>query len=319
GISSFFFSYNNAALANPTLTNVNPKYSGVAGVDNYDPMIATIVSGKVAVTIRWTGNATGGGSQLVTASPDTNGERICTVNLQITDPSQTSLLSWDTVNSAVLTTGSLSVRQTFIGADNGPLPVQLASFTGVFVNGGVRLNWRTISEINNYGFYVQNRRTGEVGNTGWLDVANSFVAGHGTTNEPHDYSFLDNTPPRGNLQYRLKQVDLDGTEHFIEPISVSVLTAVREQAPLEFSLKQNFPNPFNPTTEIMFSVEQSGKAVLDLYNLLGQKVATLFDEEAEAGYYIRVTLNASNLASGMYLFRLQSGNRNALKKLLVLK
>ncbi len=150
-------------------------------------------------------------------------------------------------------------------------------------------------------------------------MPNSFIAGHGTTNEPHDYTFTDNNAPRGSLQYRLKQVDLDGTIHFTEPINVSSPTSVKEVAPIEFALRQNYLNPFNPETSIKFSVEQTGRATLEIFNLLGQKVATLFDDVVEAGYYQTVRFSGSNLASGMYLYRLQSGKKSDLKKFMLLK
>lgn len=153
----------------------------------------------------------------------------------------------------------------------------------------------------------------------WWSVENSFVAGHGTTNEPHDYTFTDNNAPRGSLQYRLKQVDLDGTKHFTEPINVSSSTSVSESAPREFSLKQNFPNPFNPETIIKFSIETTERATLEVFNILGQKVATLFDGVAEAGQYYNVKFNAVNLASGVYLYKLQNGAKNEVRKLLLLK
>jgi hypothetical protein len=206
------------------------------------------------------------------------------------------------------------------------LPVQLASFTGTFVNGSVRLNWRTISEINNYGFYVQRR---SVGVLEWWTVDNSFVPGHGTTNEPHDYTFTDRTVTTGSWQYRLKQVDLHGTEHFTEPINVTTVTSVKEGAPIEFALKQNYPNPFNPETSIKFSVEQTGRATLEIFNLLGQKVATLFDDVVEAGFYQTVKFsaaggsasggNGASLTSGIYFYRLESGGRTEVKKLTLLK
>ncbi|MEK7249768.1 MAG: T9SS type A sorting domain-containing protein, partial [Bacteroidota bacterium] len=203
-----------------------------------------------------------------------------------------------------------------ITSNTSALPIQLASFTGTFVNGGVRLNWRTLSEINNYGFFVQRRaESGEQ----FVDVPNSFVAGHGTTNEPHNYTFTDNTISAGSWQYRLKQVDLDGTIHFTEPINVSSPTSVKEIAPIEFALEQNYPNPFNPETNIKFSVEETARATLEIYNLLGQKVATLFDDVVEAGYYQTVKFDGANLASGMYLYRLQSGQKSDLKKLMLLK
>jgi hypothetical protein len=207
-----------------------------------------------------------------------------------------------------------------IGQSNNPLPIQLALFTGTFLgNNSLRLNWRTLSEINNYGFFVHRASASD---SIWSELPNSFIPGHGTTNEPHDYAFTDNTVTNGSWMYKLKQVDLDGTIHFTEPIIVAGVTAVGEQierAPLEFALFQNYPNPFNPTTRIRFSVEKTDRAALDVYNILGQHVATLFDDVAKAGQYYRVQFDASKLASGMYMYRLHSGKRSELKKLLHLK
>lgn len=178
------------------------------------------------------------------------------------------------------------------------------------------MRWGTLSEINNYGFEVQKAQNSAMN---FATIPNSFVPGHGTTHEPPHYAFVDNTTQSGNWYYRLKQMDLDGTIHYTEPVQVNVLTGVEEIAPKEFALKQNYPNPFNPTTEIKFSVEATGRATLEIYNLLGQKVATLFDDVAEAGQYHRVHVDASSFASGMYIYRLQSGNRSDLKKMLLLR
>jgi hypothetical protein len=204
-----------------------------------------------------------------------------------------------------------------IALRTGALPVQLVSFTGTLIeNNRVRLNWMTISEINNYGFYVQRR---SVGVQEWTEIANSFVPGHGTTNEPQYYSFTDPTPVTAATQYRLRQVDLDGTSHYSDPIQVDLPTSVPEVAPREFALKQNYPNPFNPSTEIKFSVENTGHAKLDVYNALGQKVATLFDGVAEAGQYYTVRFTATGLSSGVYFYRLESGKRSDVKKLVLMK
>ncbi len=97
-------------------------------------------------------------------------------------------------------------------------------------------------------------------------------------------------------------------------------TGVAENtAPHEFALFQNYPNPFNPSTEIKFSVGENGRATLEVFNILGQKVATLFDGVAQAGQYYKVKLDGTNLASGVYLYKLQSGARSDVKKLLLLK
>jgi len=77
--------------------------------------------------------------------------------------------------------------------------------------------------------------------------------------------------------------------------------------PKEFRLEQNFPNPFNPTTTIQYQLPNNSKVTLKVYDILGSEVETLVNEEQEAGYK-EVKFNASNIASGMYIYRLQAGN-----------
>ena len=200
---------------------------------------------------------------------------------------------------------------------NGTLPVQLASFTATaLANNIVRLEWRTVSEVNNYGFFVERRAAGL---EQWMEMPNSFVAGHGTTSEPQSYSYTDVNAPLTPLQYRLKQVDLDGPIHFSEPINVSTATNVNETAPGEFTLEQNFPNPFNPSTEIRFSVGLFARTSLKIFDMLGMEVGTLFDDVAEAGRHYSVRVDGRNLSSGIYFYRLQSGKKSALKKLVIIK
>ncbi len=103
---------------------------------------------------------------------------------------------------------------------------------------------------------------------------------------------------------------------------LSQVTAVNEsqsQAPRTFSLSQNYPNPFNPSTMIRFTVPSNGRAVLKVFNVLGQEVATLFNGEAAAGVNQQVEFNASNLASGVYFSRLEFGGKTQMNKMLLLK
>jgi len=103
---------------------------------------------------------------------------------------------------------------------------------------------------------------------------------------------------------------------------LSQLTAVKEnrsEIPLEFSLSQNYPNPFNPSTMIQFTVPSNGHAVLKIFNVLGQEVATLFNGEATTGVNHQVEFNASNLASGIYFSRLEFDGKSQMKKMLLLK
>lgn len=200
---------------------------------------------------------------------------------------------------------------------NGLLPIQLASFTAAPLGSDrVRLDWRTLSETNNYGFEIQRKRNAE---PEFQTLNNSFVPGHGTTIIPHSYAFTDSTASPGRWQYRLKQIDLDGTVHYTPSVTVDVLTDVDEHAlPKEFALYQNYPNPFNPTTVVRYDIPAAVHVTLKVYNLLGQEVATLVNEQQQAGRYT-VNWNASSVASGVYLYRIQAGSFGEVRKMAVIK
>ncbi len=223
-------------------------------------------------------------------------------------------------STITLNSGAGSFLVTLANAAGGvnPLPIQLASFTARALGGGtVLLEWATISEITNYGFEIQRRGGGQ---TQFETLPNSFVPGHGTTVEPHSYSFVDLFPLTGEQWYRLRQIDLSGAIHFSNPISVANPTGVDVQfAPTEFHLSQNYPNPFNPSTEIKFSVDVAGRTTLKVYNILGQVVATLFDGLAESGRYYQVRLDVPHFASGTYFYRLNSGNKTEVRKMLLMR
>ncbi|MEJ2196195.1 MAG: T9SS type A sorting domain-containing protein [Ignavibacteriaceae bacterium] len=88
--------------------------------------------------------------------------------------------------------------------------------------------------------------------------------------------------------------------------------------PTEYSLSQNYPNPFNPTTKIRYQVPATGLVSIRIYNLLGEVVATLVNEEKPVGTY-ELTWNAENLSSGVYFYKLQAGKFVETKKMVVMK
>jgi hypothetical protein len=135
-----------------------------------------------------------------------------------------------------------------LSAEAEPLPIQLSSFTGIYISANsVQLDWITITEVNNYGFFVERRR---VNQHTFVELPNSFIPGHGTTLIPHSYTYTDNSANGETWYYRLRQVDLDGTVHYTDGIQVDVITDVEEEPlPTAFALEQNYPNPFNPTTK----------------------------------------------------------------------
>ncbi len=89
--------------------------------------------------------------------------------------------------------------------------------------------------------------------------------------------------------------------------------------PAAWRLSQNYPNPFNPSTEISFTVERSGHATLNVYNLLGQQVATLFDKAADAGRNYRVTFDGAGFGSGVYFYRLTAGTKSEMKSMVLVR
>jgi hypothetical protein len=101
-------------------------------------------------------------------------------------------------------------------------------------------------------------------------------------------------------------------------INKLIVQSSHSSTPVKYSLDQNFPNPFNPVTTIKFSIANSGVVTLKVFDILGREVATLLNEEKPAGNY-EVEFNASELASGIYFYKLQSGNYVETKKMILMK
>jgi len=112
----------------------------------------------------------------------------------------------------------------------------------------------------------------------------------------------------------------DSTGVLRRPLSEMITSVAQSSAglPAEFSLSQNYPNPFNPTTTIRYALPQRSQVTLTVFNTLGQPVSTLVSGTEEAGSY-EVKFNGSNLASGVYFYRIQAGGFVQTRKLLLLK
>ncbi|HSD64567.1 MAG TPA: T9SS type A sorting domain-containing protein, partial [Ignavibacteriaceae bacterium] len=186
------------------------------------------------------------------------------------------------------------------------VPVELTSFSAAVNKTDVSLTWQTATETNNKGFEVERKSAGSE----YQKIG--YVAGFGTTTEPKSYTFNDNNVKSGGYTYRLKQVDLSGASSYSKEVEVSVV------APVEFALQQNYPNPFNPTTLIQYSIPADQHVALNVYNLLGQKVMTLVDGMQKSGQH-EVNFNASNLASGVYFYKLEAGTQSSIRKMILMK
>ena len=189
---------------------------------------------------------------------------------------------------------------TILYTPNGGLPVELINFTADIIDNDVILNWTTATETNNLGFAIERKHN----KADWRELG--FVPGHGTTTEPQFYSFDEKSVAPGKYQYRLKQIDYDGTYEYSDIVEVEV------GLPTEYSLSQNYPNPFNPSTKIKFSIpfvetRDRVSVQLKVYDVLGNEVATLVNEEKPAGSY-EVGFDGTGLTSGIYFYQLRAGD-----------
>jgi hypothetical protein len=192
----------------------------------------------------------------------------------------------------------------------GSLPVELTSFTANQSVSGVELQWATATEVSNFGFDIERASLVIQNNqTNWEKI--SFISGHGNSNSPNNYSFIDNKPLSGKSQYRLKQIDKDGDFKYSK--TVEVVSVI-----LKYDLAQNYPNPYNPTTLITYSIPTSSNVILKVYNVLGKLITTLVNENQGAGIY-KVNFDAGSLSNGVYFYKIQAGNYTAVKKMLLLK
>jgi len=209
------------------------------------------------------------------------------------------------VNQYQPTTGSFNWRTRIANIDY-TIPVELVSFAANAQRDEVELNWRTATETNNQGFEIERMNV-----SGSFEQV-GFVAGFGTTTEPKSYSFIDSKLKTGSYTYRLKQIDFDGSYEYSNEINVDV------ELPLEYALEQNYPNPFNPSTKIIYSIPEDGFVKLAVYNLLGEEVATVVNSFQKADRY-EVNFNASGLSSGIYVYKIESTNFSASRKLVLMK
>jgi hypothetical protein len=176
------------------------------------------------------------------------------------------------------------------------------------------LKWSTATEVNNSGFEIERRSTNGEQSTvnSWQKVG--FVAGAGTSNSQKEYTYQDVNLAPGVYVYRIKQIDNNGAFKYSASTQVDAGVAGKN-----FELLRNYPNPFNPTTNMQFSVPQDGYASLKVYNMLGQEIATLFDGMAQAGHYIPATFDGSRFASGIYFSRLQYNGKSLVQRMLMTK
>ncbi len=220
------------------------------------------------------------------------------------------------------------------GMDDQSLPVELNSFIAQAGNNRAFLKWTTQSEVNNLGFEIY-RSTSESGEYQMIASYENYdnLRGAGNSNTTHTYAFTDANVLNGiTYYYKLADVSMNGQKHFHGPVSVIPNKNGADLKntgliPKTFALKNNFPNPFNPTTTIGFDIPMvpGGKIHVDLsiYNMLGQKVRTLVSDVLTPGSY-QITWDGRNengaiVANGIYFYGIRTEKFTRFKKMILMK
>lgn len=213
-------------------------------------------------------------------------------------------------SSEILTPDTDFGEFTFTSEVN-PLPVELEGLSAQVSGDAVTLTWQTLSETGNDGFQVE-RRVGTESASSWSRVG--FVEGAGTRSTATEYRFADREVPyeAETVAYRLRQVDVDGTESVSDPVRV------RFGAPDELRLRKTFPNPATGRVTVRYETPTAAPVQMDLYNVLGQRVRQVQRGEVSAGRH-ESQLDVAGLASGVYFLRIVHESGTATQRLTVVR
>lgn len=300
GSSSFYL---NPAGKAPTLYDASGTSQGaVQGASNFTTSVRYFeVGGNTYIALHNWGSGGGGFNADVIEVTDGPGNAIpygSTPTLGTNDNIQANGDVDVRVNNDGTATIFVMSTNNGIGSyttSQAPLPVELAGFEADRSGENIVLRWQTLSETNNAGFDIERSIDGNA----FAKVG--FESGQGTTTETTSYQFVDARLPYGvsEVSYRLRQVDVDGDQTLSDARRVTL-------TPTEVSLIGSVPNPVaSNQAEIRYELPEAMNVRLSVYDLLGRQIATLVDGEQIAKQH-RVAFDASSLASGTYLIRLET-------------
>jgi len=290
-----------AFVPTDSFDTVSP-YRWVIEADGVD-----FASASVAFSLQDTSVTGVGAPEAVSVLRDAEGDG------DIEEVLETSFVADDSTLVADGVTDFSTFRLASNDSDN-PLPVELVDFTARTRNDGALLQWRTASETNNAGFEVQHKgpASDEFETVSFVE---SQAAG-GTTTTPQRYRYsLDDVAP-GTHEFQLRQVDIDGTAHRSEPTTLTV----RMEAPLR--LTPPAPNPVRTQAQFRFAVRDAGHATVALYNVLGQRVARLYDGRPTPGEMQSIRLSGTQLSrfsSGVYFVRVKAQGQTRTRRMVIVR
>lgn len=277
-------------LGAPTVTNQDQDFTG----NNFDRISDT---GGIVVLIEPGGSTHelfdykfGVGCPL----DATDGRTTRSLPDDVTPP---TTMGFITISKPSGTATGNSLLEASPGAPNeNLLPVELTAFEAVADGESVMLRWETASETNNAGFEIQ-RREGRSAKGEEVWQALAFVDGHGTTEQAQTYAHrIDEVLP-GVYRFRLKQIDYDGTFDYSPEVEVAI------GVPGTYHLTAAYPNPFNPETSFSLSVARTQEVQVAVYDVVGRRVALLYEGSFPAATTRAFRFEADALPSGVYLLQ----------------
>ncbi|NQT61840.1 MAG: DUF2341 domain-containing protein [Candidatus Marinimicrobia bacterium] len=201
------------------------------------------------------------------------------------------------------------------------LPVILSSFNATLDDDKITLRWITESEVENIGFNIHRaaeRKSCQAPDSLYHKINSEIIVGAGSSSEEHEYTFTDDKIEFGkSYWYKLESIDFNGQSNISDPISATL------KLPSKYSMSQNHPNPFNPTTTISYDLPEQSIVKLTVFNIRGQEVMTLLDASEPPGYY-EVQWNGldrsgNQVSTGVYFCRLEAGSFSQTIKMVYLR
>jgi hypothetical protein len=309
GGTTLQFTYNTAHLSFPNspVASVNYTFHNFSGGNYGASSVTKTMSNGNTLSLNIELNVDNGGTTVTTAWMD-----VATINFVTTNALGNSNLQWalrevyDEDNTNTWTLG------TWTNENTTPLPVELLAFSAQRIGEKIHINWTTESELNNSGFVVERARDGKR----WDSI--SYVEGHGTTDVRHDYSLIDPIPEdaRGlrSLYYRLKQVNRDGAFVYSPVVEVRLPAAADVLV-----LNPAFPNPFNGSTTLSFTLSEPTTVTMLVINNAGQVVRRYNEQEILQPGYHSAQFESNDMPTGIYHLVVSTPERSFTQKLVLTK
>ncbi len=313
-------------LSSADLRDESLRFSGFFIAENSTTTLpntpASFSAHAVSVTqinLTWTDNSTNEESYLIERSTDSS----TWIPAASIDPNSTSYTDI-VADTNILYYYRLCSKNSFGSSPyvivtsklSSTLSVEISSLTATTDRLSAVLRWTTETETSNAGFEIERKKilsyTNPEFESEWERIG--FVPGAGTSNSKKEYLYVDHPVTPGKYVYRLKQIDTDGEFKFLQIIEVEV-----GNVPSVFSLSNNYPNPFNPTTTVEFTLPATGRASLKIFSMLGQELVTLVDQELPSGAIHRYQVDAKDYSSGLYFYQLTFGNQRLVKRMSLIK